>query len=184
MLSVLFVDIRGFTSLAEKTSPTDVAAQLNRFYEAASKAIFRQDGTLDKLVGDQVMAFFGPPLNHDDHARRAVTTALEISRAIGEFATDDALAVGVGITTGEAFVGNVGGSDVTDYTVLGDTVNVAARLESKALSGEILISQATYDQVADAFPHATRRELALKGKSDRVIAWQIAEISSTTELQP
>ena len=62
MLSVLFVDIRGFTSLAEKTSPTDIASQLNRFYDLASKAIFRQDGTLDKLVGDQVMAFFGPPL--------------------------------------------------------------------------------------------------------------------------
>ncbi len=120
------------------------------------------------------MAFFGPPLNHQDHARRAVTTALEISRAIGEFATDEALAVGVGITTGEAFVGNVGGSEVTDYTVLGDTVNVAARLQSEALPGEILISQETYDKVGAAFPHAMRRELQLKGKSEQVIAWEIA----------
>jgi adenylate cyclase len=181
MLSVLFVDIRGFTSLAEKTSPTDIASQLNRFYDLASKAIFRQDGTLDKLVGDQVMAFFGPPLNHEDHARRAVTTALEIRRAISEFAPTDTLAIGVGITTGEAFVGNVGGADVTDYTVLGDTVNVAARLESEALSGEILISQQTYDRVADDFPHATRRELLLKGKSERVIAWQIAATIATAD---
>ena len=181
MFSVLFVDIRGFTSLAEKTSPTDIASQLNRFYDLASKAIFRQDGTLDKLVGDQVMAFFGPPLNHEDHARRAVTTALEITRGIAEFSKENALTVGVGITTGEAFVGNVGGADVTDYTVLGDTVNVAARLESEALSGEILISQQTYDRVADDFPHATRRELLLKGKSERVIAWQIAATIATAD---
>ena len=120
-------------------------------------------------------------MNHVDHARRAVTTALEIRRAISEFAPTDTLAIGVGITTGEAFVGNVGGTDVTDYTVLGDTVNVAARLESEALSGEILISQQTYDRVADDFPHATRRELLLKGKSERVIAWQIAATIATPD---
>lgn len=133
------------------------------------------------MVGDQVMAFFGPPLMHNDHARRAVTTALEITRGIAEFSKENALTVGVGITTGEAFVGNVGGSDVTDYTVLGDTVNVAARLESEALPGEILISQETYDRVADDFSHATRRELLLKGKSERVIAWQIAATIATPD---
>jgi adenylate cyclase len=82
--------------------------------------------------------------------------------------------VGAGITTGEAFVGNVGGGEVTDYTVLGDTVNVAARLESGAAPGEILIAQETYNAVAAKFPNAERRELLLKGKSETVIAWQIA----------
>jgi adenylate cyclase len=173
----LFVDIRGFTALAERTGPAAIVGRLNAFYEVASRAIFRYDGTLDKLVGDQVMAFFGPPLNHEDHSRRAVMTALEIMRAVAELTQEESLAVGMGINTGEAFVGNVGGADVTDYTVLGDTVNVAARLQAEAAPGEILISQETYDAVAPDFPQAARRDMLLKGKSDSVIAWEIGQES-------
>jgi len=114
------------------------------------------------------------PLGHKDHPHRAVRTALEIMHAVAELAQEESLAVGVGITTGEAFIGNVGGAEVTDYTVLGDTVNVAARLEAEAAPGEILISQKTYDAVAFDFPQAARRDLLLKGKSEPVIAWQIA----------
>lgn len=150
--------------------------QLNRFYELASKAIFRYDGTLDKLVGDQVMGFFGAPISRDDHAKRAVATAREIMREVCATA-QERLGIGIGICTGEAFVGNVGGSEVTDYTVLGDTVNVAARLQSEAASGEILVSQETYGQVATEFPYAKRRALVLKGKSEPVIAWEIAQVS-------
>jgi adenylate cyclase len=171
---VLFVDIRGFTTLAEKSDPADVAVRLNRFYEVASRAIFRQDGTLDKLVGDQVMAFFGAPLQRPDHADRAVRTAREIMARVTAASTDLDLSLGIGIASGEAFVGNVGGSGITDYTVLGDTVNVAARLQGEAASGEILITDQTYARVAGKFPHAARRELSLKGKSAPVIAWEIA----------
>jgi adenylate cyclase len=174
---VLFVDIRGFTSLAEQLHPSDVAAQLNRFYEVATKANFRYDGTLDKLVGDQVMAFFGAPVHREDHSQRALATALEIVREVMTGAEKD-LRVGAGISTGEAFVGNVGGTDVTDYTVLGDTVNVAARLE--AAPGEILISHETYSQVASQYPTATRRDLLLKGKSEPVVAWQVGRKPATT----
>ena len=170
----MFVDIRGFTSLAERLNPAELAAQLNRFYEIASKAIFRYDGTLDKLVGDEVMAFFGAPLHWQDHPRRAVNTAVEIMREVATMAEKDRLQVGIGISTGEAFVGNVGGKDVTDYTVLGDTVNVAARLQSAAAPGEILIAQETYNQVQSEFTGARKRELQLKGKSDLVTAWEIA----------
>lgn len=175
----MFVDIRNFTALAERAGPTAIATRLNGFYEVASRAIFRYDGTLDKLVGDQVMAFFGPPLDHKDHPRRAVMTALEIMRAVAETAQQESLGVGIGITTGEAFVGNVGGGEVTDYTVLGDTVNVAARLEGEAAPGEILVAQETYDAVVADFPHAERRELLLKGKSAPVVAWQIAGRAAT-----
>lgn len=156
-----------------------MAAQLNRFYEVATKAIFRYDGTLDKLVGDQVMAFFGAPVHREDHSQRALATALEIVREIMTGAEKD-LRIGAGISTGEAFVGNVGGKDVTDYTVLGDTVNVAARLQGEAAPGEILISQETYSQVAAEYPAATRRELLLKGKSEPVVAWQVAAEPATT----
>jgi adenylate cyclase len=153
----MFVDIRGFTSLVEQMNPSEVAVRLNRFYDIATNAIFRHDGTLDKLVGDEVMAFFGAPLNWQDHPRRDVAAMTE----------QDRLEVGIGISTGAAFVGNVGGKDVTDYTVLGDTVNVAARLQGAATPDEILIAQETFAQVDKQFPNATRRDLELKGKSDR-----------------
>jgi len=172
VISVLFVDVRGFTALAERLEPAAVAVELNRFYEIASQAIFLLDGTLDKLVGDQVMAFFGAPIERPDHAERAVKAALEIFRRMTAGASP-ALRLGAGISTGEAFVGNVGGAEVTDYTVLGDMVNVAARLQGEAGAGEILVAEETYARVARQFPGAGRRELLLKGKSAAVAAWQI-----------
>ncbi|HEY6201042.1 MAG TPA: adenylate/guanylate cyclase domain-containing protein [Candidatus Binatia bacterium] len=167
-MSVLFVDVRGFTALAEQLTPADVAERLNKFYALASDAVFRRDGTVDKLVGDQVMAFFGAPVHQHDHARRAVETALEIVR--GVMAEEEGLQVGGGVATGEAFVGNVGGGGVSDYTVLGDTVNVAARLQGAAAAGEILLTEETYAQVAEQFTDAGKRELELKGKSAVVTA--------------
>ena len=176
-ISVLFVDIRGFTSLAEQLEPAEVANQLNRFYTTASNAIFRHDGTLDKLVGDQVMAFFGAPIGREDHAKRAVATASEIMRETLTAASADGLGIGIGIATGAAFVGNVGGGEVADYSVIGDTVNVAGGPQSGGAAGEILISQETYSRVLMAFPFARRHELLLRGKSEPVIAWEIARAS-------
>ena len=164
----MFVDVRGFTSLAEQLSPVQVAERLNRFYALATNAVFHYDGTVDKLVGDQVMAFFGAPVHQHDHPQRAVETALEILRAV--MGAEKGLEVGAGIATGEAFVGNVGGGAVTDYTVLGDTVNVAARLQGAAAPGEILLTEESYAFVKSQFPNAPRRELELKGKSGTVAA--------------
>ncbi len=166
----MFVDIRGFTSLAERPSPAEVAGRLNRFYSLATNAVFRYDGTLDKMVGNQVMAFFGAPVHRHDHPQRAVQTALEIVRRVIAMAEEESLRVGAGIATGEAFVGNVGQGEVKDYTVLGDTVNVAARLQGAAAPGAILLTQETYSYVESQFPNAVRRELELKGKSERVVA--------------
>jgi len=167
---VLFVDVRGFTSLAERLPPAEVAQRLNRFYLLASKAIFDDDGTLDKLVGDQVMAFFGAPLYAEDHPARAVQVAVRILQGTHDLAQADGLYVGAGIATGEAFVGNVGGGEVTDYTVLGDTVNVAARLQGAAAAGEILVTEETYAAVAPKFPDLPPREIELRGKSEPVRA--------------
>lgn len=165
---MLFVDVRGFTSLAEQLPPVEVAQRLNRFYALASKAIFDYDGTLDKLVGDQVMAFFGAPLYAKDHPDRAVQVAVSILEGINDLAQGDGLHVGAGIATGDAFVGNVGEGAVTDYTVLGDTVNVAARLQGAAAAGEILITEETYAHVAARFPGVSGRAIELKGKSEPV----------------
>jgi adenylate cyclase len=164
----MFVDVRGFTSLAERLSPAEVAERLNRFYALATNAVFHYDGTLDKLVGDQVMAFFGAPVQEHDHPRRAVETALEIVR--GGMGEKKGFPVGAGVATGEAFVGNVGEGATKDYTVLGDTVNVAARLQGAAAAGEILLTEESYAFVEPLFPNAPRRELELKGKSGTVAA--------------
>lgn len=169
----MFVDIRGFTSLVEQMNPSEVATRLNRFYDIATDAIIRHDDTLDKLLGDEVMAFFGAPLHWLDHPQRAVQTAVEILHEVSIMAEQDRLKVGIGISTGEAFVGNVGAKEMNDYTVLGDTVNVAARLQGAAAPGEILVAQETFAQVEKQFSNATRRELELKGKSDTVIAGEI-----------
>lgn len=158
-----------------------MATQLNRFYKTASNAIFRHDGTLDKLVGDQVMGFFGAPIGRNDHAKRAVATAGEIMRESSAAVSAERFGIGIGIATGEAFVG---GGEVADYTVIGDTVNVAARLQSEAAAGEILISQETYVRVVMELPYSKRHELLLKGKSEPVIAWEITQdLSSTRTLK-
>jgi adenylate cyclase len=149
----MFVDVRGFTALAERLTPAEVAGRLNLFYAIAAAAVFRHDGTLDKMVGDQVMAFFGAPLHQHNHPRRAIDTALEIMR--GVMSEEEGLKIGAGIATGEAFVGNVGEGATKDYTVLGDTVNVAARLQGAAAPGEILVTQESYSFIEPQFP--TRR---------------------------
>ena len=168
------MDVRGFTSLAERLSPAQVAERLNHFYALATNAVFHFDGTLDKLVGDQVMAFFGAPVYEHDHPRRAVESALKIMRGVMALGAEKALQVGAGVATGEAFVGNVGEGATKDYTVLGDTVNVAARLQGAAAPGEILLTQESYAFVEAQFPNAPRRELELKGKSGTVVARVIA----------
>lgn len=167
---MLFLDVRGFTSLAERVPPAEVAQRLNRFYALAARAIFEDDGTLDKLVGDQVMAFFGAPLYGKDHPARAVRVAVKILDKISDLPPGEGLYVGAGIASGDAFVGNVGEGSVADYTVIGDTVNVAARLQGAATAGEILMTEETYAHVASRYPDVPSREIDLKGKSEPVRA--------------
>ena len=167
---MLFIDVRGFTSLSEMMPPTEVAARLNRFYALASAVIFDLDGTLDKLIGDEVMAFFGAPYPLVDHPKRAVQAANRIIRGVDDLGEEAHFRVGGGVATGEAFVGNVGGSEIADFTVLGDVVNTAARLQGVAQPGEIVVTEETYRTVADDFPGAELRVLALKGKSEPVSA--------------
>lgn len=164
-ISVMFVDIRGFTSLAEQLRPEEVAARLNHFYRLATDAVFKLDGTLDKLVGDEVMAFFGAPFCPDDHESRAVECAVSIVKGMMDMVGDTHFHVGAGVATGEAFMGNVGGEEVKDFTVLGDVVNTASRLQGAAAAGEVVVTEETYRAVADHYPDAESRELELRGKS-------------------
>ena len=163
------MDVRGFTSLSERLPPTQLVERLNRFYNLAGHVVFDLDGTLDKMVGDQVMAFFGAPFWTEDHPRRAVRAALDIVAGVENMAEDsDSLHVGGGVGTGQAFVGNVAQGDVRDFTVIGDVVNTAARLQQEAGPGEVLVTEETYQPVAAEFPDAPQRTLELKGKAEPV----------------
>ena len=162
---MVFVDVRGFTALSETLPPTEVVARLNRFYDLAARVVFELDGTLDKMVGDQVMAFFGTPFRVNDHARRAVRAALDIVAGVEKLVEDrDSLRVGGGVGTGEAFVGNVGEGEMRDFTLIGDVVNTTARLQAAAGAGEVLVLEETYEPIASEFPDAPQRTLELRGK--------------------
>lgn len=162
--------MRGFTALSERLPPAEVATHLNRFYRVAANAVFDQDGTLDKLIGDAVMAFFGHPIHYMDHPRRAIEAARVILHGVAAVGGDEPLMVGAGVACGEAYVGNVGEGEVQDFTVLGDVVNVAARLQALAAPGELLVTEEAYAAVRDLYPDAPQRELEVKGKSQPVPA--------------
>jgi adenylate cyclase len=171
-LSVLFADVRGYTSLTEGLSPAEVPPLMNRFYETASSALLSAEGLLGQIEGDNVMGLFVPGLAGKNYRRKAVEGARALLGSLG-YGSDEGnwLDVGLGIASGEQFVGNVGGGGYKDFTALGDVTNTAARLTAQAAAGEILIDAMTYEAIAEAYPDAERRELDLKGKASRVEAF-------------
>ncbi len=179
-LTILFSDIRGFTPLSETMDPEEISALLNDYFTRMTRILFKYEGTLDKFMGDAVMAFFGDPVDYDDHAVRAVRVAIEMQAEVAElkkkWASEDrkSFDVGIGINTGEVTVGNHGSKDFFDYTVLGDNVNLTARLESNAKKGQILISSSTYDEVKDKGFIINRLEpIMVKGKSQPVQIYEV-----------
>ncbi len=170
-IEVLFVDVRGFTSMSEVLSPTEVVAILNRYLTLISDCILKHGGTLDKFVGDAAMAFWGAPLPCDDpvlEAARAAVDMIEGSKALSDQLLAEfgrTVSFGIGIHTGEAVVGNVGSPKRMDYTAIGDTVNTAARLEANAPGGTIYISRAVADGLGDrARVTSLGDSVPLKGK--------------------
>lgn len=172
-VSVLFADVRGYTSMTEKATTLEVTALLQRFYAAASGALLRHEAVLGQIAGDEVMAIFVPGLAGAGYRTSAVAAGRSLLQAMGYTATEkNWLDVGVGVSSGEEYVGNVGGGGFKDFTAIGDVTNTAARLQAHA-SGDILIDAPTYDAVADLFPGAERCELQLKGKELPVVAFRI-----------
>lgn len=170
-ISMLFVDVRGSTDLAERMTATDYAQLMDRFYKAATDVLIRTDAFIDKLMGDEVMAFYFPLFTGPNHARPAVHAAQELLRATGHAEKQGPwLPVGVGVHTGVAFVGTVKGAEdsVFDITALGDNVNVAARLASMAAPGEALISDATHAAAGLDVGTLEQRQLDLKGKTEAI----------------
>lgn len=172
-VSLLFADIRGSTTIAEKISPAEFSRLIHRFYTVASKAVFWKNGLVEKLVGDEVAAFFVPGFAGADHARVAVETGEAILRGTGHgSAAGPWLPVGVGVHTGVAYVGAVGAADAKpEITVLGDAVNTAARLAAQAKGGEVLLSEATRAAAGLPGDGLEARHLALKGRREPIDAW-------------
>ncbi len=171
-IAVLFVDIRGFTAMSEGLSPEKIVAILNRYLGMVTEAVFKNGGTLDKFIGDAVMAVYNAPLDVEDYACKAVQTGLDIVAAVDgvnvelrkEFGIE--IACGVGVHSGRAVVGNIGCSYRMDYTAIGDTVNVAERLESVAKGGQVLISRDLYEQVQDRYNAVFVGSQSLKGRQE------------------
>jgi adenylate cyclase len=177
--TVLFCDIRGFTALAERLTPEQVVGLLNEFYTLMIETVFKHDGTLDKFLGDAVMAVFGAPIAHPDHAARAVMTALDMRRAVGELAGRrraaglDPFEVGIGVSLGEVVAGTVGTEERMEYTVIGDSVNVASRLQDRAKPGSILLSRRTYEAVSDLVDAKSLGAMKVKGKEEEVEVYEV-----------
>jgi len=178
-VSVLFSDIRSFTAISENLPPEKVVEILNEFFTRVTDIIFDNGGTLDKYLGDGVMAVFGAPISKGNDAAAAVRAAIDIQCMLVELNRDAAtrqwpqLKVGIGVSTGIATAGNIGSPRRIDYTVVGDTVNIAARLMGSASGGQILISQATADEAGPRFALQPLPPLMLKGKSEPVKVFSV-----------
>jgi adenylate cyclase len=175
--TLLFADVRGSTALAEQMSPRDFNAVMTRFYTAAAKELVERDGIVDKFVGDEVVAIFIPALAGEKHAQRAIEAARVLLRVTGnEPGIAPWLPVGAGIHSGMAYVGAVGEGQHTEFSALGDVVNVAARLASAASAGEIFVSTAAAAAATLDISQLEHRSLGLRGKST---ATDIVVLSAT-----
>jgi adenylate cyclase len=169
-VAILFADIRGSTHLSQRSGATDYAALLNRFYVAATRTLLRHDAVIDKLIGDEIMAFFVRGISGPDYRRRAVRAGAHLLEAVGYGSADGPwLDLGIAVNAGVAYVGNVGGS-VVDFTALGDPVNVASRMQQHAGGGELLVARGVADELVSTAPP---RELKLRGHAKTVNAFVI-----------
>ncbi|HEV8232091.1 MAG TPA: adenylate/guanylate cyclase domain-containing protein, partial [Thermoanaerobaculia bacterium] len=189
-VTILFADLVGFTSWSEKMEASELAKLLNRFFTLASDAIFSQDGTIDKFVGDAVMAFFGAPIDQPDHPTRAATAALKVREEVSTWNRERVAAgkfpleVRIALNTGETIVGEIGSERRVEYTVVGNAVNVAARMEEfVAMPGDIVIGPATYEAIKDRFRVAQLGFFALKGVSKQIPLYKLLDAPEAEELE-
>tara|TARA_B100000963_G_scaffold92650_1_gene79768 strand:+ start:9769 stop:11724 length:1956 start_codon:yes stop_codon:yes gene_type:complete len=175
---VLFSDIRGFTSMSERMEPSKVVTLLNSFFDKMIDVVFKYDGTLDKIIGDELMVLYGAPLKKTDDILNAVKTAKEMFTTLDKFNIKmleegyPKLNIGIGINYGKVICGNIGSEQQMNYTVIGDTVNLASRLCSAAKPGEIIISDSVYKNLDNTIGFSLNEKLSLKGKKQPVKSWK------------
>ena len=186
-VSVLFLDVRGFTTISEKLGPSEVVALLNEYFDVVVDRVAAHGGTVNKFIGDAAMCIWGAPKPAEQAERSAVLCALEIQSRAAQLSGErkrrglTTVGFGIGINAGEAVAGNLGAAKRLEYTVIGDAVNLAQRLESQARAGEVLVSQRVYEKVASDVEAVPRDPVKLKGKSKPVPLWEIrrAKVAAT-----
>src|SRR5690606_31274095 len=168
-LSILFLDIRGFTTLSEKLRPEEVVDFLNTMFDMITNQVLKNNGTIDKFIGDAAMILFNAPLDVPHHEYYAVKTAVDIQAGMNQVRTEIwdkyqvEVSVGIGINTGEVVVGNIGSYLRVDYTAIGDHVNTAARIEANTSANQILVSESTYERTKEYFSYNFVGEKMMKG---------------------
>ena len=178
-VTILFTDIRGFTSMAEKMKPEKVVFTLNEYFSEMIDIVFKHNGTLDKIIGDELMIVFGAPLSSDDDTERALNTAIEMQNKIADLnkvrkkRKEPPIVVGAGINKGQVVSGNIGSRDMMDYTVVGDTVNLGSRLCSAASAGEIIVSGRVKNSTEQLFSFKELKPIRVKGKKDKIDVYQV-----------
>ena len=185
-VTVLFLDVRGFTTVSELLGPPEVLELLNEYFTVVVDRVTANGGTVNKFIGDAAMCIWGAPRESEAPERSAVICALEI-QAAGAHLSEDRLrrkltsvGFGIGINSGEAIAGNLGASRRLEYTVIGDAVNLAQRLESQARPGEILVSKSIHDKVADLVEADEREPVKLKGKAQAVQLWEVRRLKAAS----
>ncbi len=172
--TILFADIRGFTSMAENLQPEEVVDIINEYLTLQTDKVFKWNGVLDKFIGDCVMAVYGVPFPKEDDAYRAVMTAIDIRDSVDKLNSirrnrnQIVVGIGMGINTGDVVSGNMGSPQKMDYTVIGDNVNLAARLEANAPAGAIWISESTYNETKELIDYKELESIKVKGKKDPI----------------
>ena len=179
-VTALFADVRGFTAYSEKHSPEDLVAVLNRYLAACAEAVLDQEGTVDKFLGDAVMAWYNAPLPQPDHTLRAVKTALAICDAVaklhGELPPEAHLSFGIGVHYGDAVLGWIGSEKRLEYTAIGDSINTAKRIQENSAKNQILISRMAYDRVRDDVQAKPAAPLVAKGKTQPIEVFEIVAL--------
>jgi class 3 adenylate cyclase len=179
-ITILFADIRSFTAMSERMPAEEIVYMLNVFFSAMVDVIFRNNGILDKFIGDAIMAIFGIPFSENTSpCYDAVKTAIEMQKATGtlmksrKFFRKETFEIGIGINTGDVIIGNVGSKNRMDYTVIGDSVNTAARFQAMAKGGEIIIGAKTYEQIGNQFNIKKGGKIKLKNKRKPVLYYKV-----------
>ncbi|MBI3181371.1 MAG: FHA domain-containing protein [Myxococcales bacterium] len=181
-VSVLFADIRGFTSIAESEEAQDTVSMLNGFFTAMASVIFRHEGNLDKFIGDCVMAVWGPPSQHPDDPARALRAALEMQREVDALnqrrveAGERPIQVGIGVNTGQAVVGYMGSKERHEFTAIGDCVNTASRLCSLAKGGEVIATETTVRKAGKGFKAEAMSVAQVKGKERGISTYKVVDL--------
>jgi adenylate cyclase len=178
-ITMLFSDIRGFTTMSDGRPAQEVVNTLNEYFEVMVDVLFKYSGTLDKFVGDEIIGLFGAPIPIDDAPYKAVSCAIAMLQALEEFnrtrASENlaAIRIGIGINTGNVITGAIGSTRALQYTAIGDAMNVASRLVNVASSGEIIISEDTYRQVATRIDATQLPPVKVKGKADELKVYRV-----------